>query len=172
MDLGLIIEPQSAFALRASYSCPCGCRPEVSYERAATPAIDTCCCGNQFAVGVAAEDHLTRRESFAMLTDRFEAPWGDAISVAWAIGPSTHAIENADEHGEQASDAQRPAPGDLTGPAADPVCGMTVDPEAARARGLHSAYRGQDYFFCGKGCKLEFDDDPGHFLDAAYVPSM
>lgn len=54
----------------------------------------------------------------------------------------------------------------------DPVCGMAVDRGAASAKGLHSSFNGVDYFFCGKGCKLEFDDDPDHFLDPAYLPSM
>jgi Cu+-exporting ATPase len=58
------------------------------------------------------------------------------------------------------------------GSAMDPVCGMSVDPEAARARGLHSSYQDRDYYFCGKGCKLEFDEDPGRYLDPRYVPSM
>ena len=53
--------------------------------------------------------------------------------------------------------------------AIDPVCGMTVEPEAARAKGLHSSYQGRDFFFCGKGCKLEFDDDPGRYLDPGYA---
>jgi Cu+-exporting ATPase len=56
--------------------------------------------------------------------------------------------------------------------AVDPVCGMTVEPESARAKGLHSSYQGTDYFFCGKGCKLEFDEDPKRYLDPAYTPSM
>jgi Cu+-exporting ATPase len=54
----------------------------------------------------------------------------------------------------------------------DPVCGMTVEPEAARAKGLSSMHEGIDYVFCGRGCKLEFDDDPGTYLAAGYVPSM
>ena len=54
----------------------------------------------------------------------------------------------------------------------DPVCGMCVEGESARSKGLHSPYQGRDYYFCGKGCKLEFDDDPEHFLDPAYLPSM
>lgn len=54
----------------------------------------------------------------------------------------------------------------------DPVCGMTVDPAVAREKGLHREYRGQDYYFCGKGCYLEFGDDPERFLDPSYVPSM
>jgi len=57
-------------------------------------------------------------------------------------------------------------------PAVDPVCGMTVDPPTARARGLTAQYEGIEYVFCGKGCKLEFEEDPGHYLDPAYQPSM
>jgi YHS domain-containing protein len=56
--------------------------------------------------------------------------------------------------------------------AVDPVCGMTVEREAARAKGLTSTYDGIDYYFCGKGCKLDFDEDPARYLDPAYVPSM
>jgi P-type Cu+ transporter len=56
--------------------------------------------------------------------------------------------------------------------AVDPVCGMTVDPATARERGLHSVYEDRDFFFCGRGCKLDFDEDPGRYLDPSYVPSM
>lgn len=54
----------------------------------------------------------------------------------------------------------------------DPVCGMTVDPSDARERGLQREYQGIDYYFCGKGCFLEFGDDPERYLDPSYVPSM
>ena len=54
----------------------------------------------------------------------------------------------------------------------DPVCGMTVDPESARAKGLTSSYNGREYVFCGKGCFLEFRDDPERFLDPSYQPEM
>ena len=54
----------------------------------------------------------------------------------------------------------------------DPVCGMTVDPDAARAKGLSSTHEGVEYVFCGRGCKLEFDDDPGTYLAPGYRPSM
>lgn len=56
--------------------------------------------------------------------------------------------------------------------ATDPVCGMTVDVAGAVAKGLHTTHAGVDYYFCGKGCKLEFGDDPMRFLDPAYTPSM
>jgi YHS domain-containing protein len=49
---------------------------------------------------------------------------------------------------------------------------MTVDPAAARDRGLVLTHVGRDYVFCGKGCMLEFRDDPERFLDPAYQPAM
>jgi YHS domain-containing protein len=57
-------------------------------------------------------------------------------------------------------------------PNEDPVCGMTVDLEQARSKGLVKEYAGTEYGFCGKGCFLEFGDDPEAFLEADYHPSM
>jgi Cu+-exporting ATPase len=54
----------------------------------------------------------------------------------------------------------------------DPVCGMTVDPATAEAAGLVTEHAGTTYWFCGRGCLLEFRDDPARFLDPAYEPSM
>jgi YHS domain-containing protein len=51
--------------------------------------------------------------------------------------------------------------------AIDPVCGMEVDTETAT---LSSEYEGTVYYFCGKGCKLDFDEDPEKYLDPAYEP--
>jgi YHS domain-containing protein len=49
---------------------------------------------------------------------------------------------------------------------------MTVDVVGARDKGLHVDHDGTAYYFCGKGCKLEFGDDPAKYLDPSYVPSM
>jgi Cu+-exporting ATPase len=56
--------------------------------------------------------------------------------------------------------------------ATHPVCGMTVGPVEARAAGNVTELDGKTYYFCGKGCKLEFGDDPEHYLDPDYRPSM
>ncbi len=56
--------------------------------------------------------------------------------------------------------------------ATDPVCGMTVEADPARAAGLHLEHDGRDFYFCGKGCLLEFRDDPGRYLDPNYTPTM
>jgi YHS domain-containing protein len=160
-----ILEPTPT-GLRAGYSCPCGCTPSVAYERGADIVDEGCCCGNQFAVGPAASSSLTPVSGFRLEAQRLQAPWGEALEVAWLVGPSVHGPSADHDHDEHA------APSDDTSAVVDPVCGMTVEPEAARAKGLHSSYQGRDFFFCGKGCKLEFDDDPEQYLDPAYVPSM
>ena len=60
----------------------------------------------------------------------------------------------------------------MASPATDPVCGMDVNREVASAQGLVSEYDGERYFFCGKGCKLDFDDEPAKFFDPSYTPTM
>ena len=51
----------------------------------------------------------------------------------------------------------------------DPVCGMDVDPTMTDLKIEHA---GTTYWFCGKGCLLEFRDDPERFLAPDYQPSM
>ena len=51
----------------------------------------------------------------------------------------------------------------------DPVCGMEVDTSATDLKLEHD---GTVYWFCGRGCLLEFRDDPARFLDPDYKPSM
>jgi Cu+-exporting ATPase len=51
----------------------------------------------------------------------------------------------------------------------DPVCGMEVDPATSE---LSLEHGGKTYWFCGKGCLLEFRDDPETYLAPEYVPSM
>jgi len=51
--------------------------------------------------------------------------------------------------------------------ASDPVCGMQVDTETAQWTAEHD---GKSYYFCSKGCMLDFKDDPEKYLDPGYVP--
>jgi Cu+-exporting ATPase len=57
-------------------------------------------------------------------------------------------------------------------PNEDPVCGMRVDVEQARSNGLTLTHEGHEYAFCGRGCLLEFRDDPEQYLDPAFQPVM
>ena len=47
--------------------------------------------------------------------------------------------------------------------ALDPVCGMTVDPAAARASAVHD---GRTYYFCCPSCASKFRADPGRYMHA------
>lgn len=60
----------------------------------------------------------------------------------------------------------------MTSMVKDPVCGMDVNPEIAAAQGLTAEHDGQTYYFCGRGCKLDFDDDPARIIDPGYEPHM
>lgn len=51
----------------------------------------------------------------------------------------------------------------------DPVCGMAVDTATSE---LSFEYDGKTYWFCGKGCLLEFRDDPEQFLAPEHEPTM
>lgn len=144
----LTVVDADAAGIRAGYQCPCGCSPSVEYRRGEALVEEGCCCGNHFAIGPHAGASLTPRPGFATEIQPFGAPWGEPLEAAWLVGPSTHGHDHGQEHGA-------PAAGSI-----DPVCGMTVQPETARANGLHSEYKGTDYFFCGKGCKLDFDEAP------------
>ena len=45
--------------------------------------------------------------------------------------------------------------------AIDPVCGMEV---TERRNAGKSEYKGTTYYFCSRGCKVEFDKDPEKYL--------
>lgn len=165
----LTILESSESGVRAGYSCPCGCTPSVAYKRGGGAVEDGCCCGNHFAVGPKGSSSLTPVAGFRLESVPFQAPWGEGLEAAWLVGPSVHGPTSEDEHHHE---PDHDHDGDSQSSPIDPVCGMTVEPESARARGLHSSYQGRDFFFCGKGCKLEFDDDPERYLDPSYVPSM
>lgn len=170
MELNLQIKPRNEDALVASYTCPCGCNPRVVYAKGSPETVDGCCCGNEFSVGPGASRQLQVGEGFLLQVDRFAAPWGESLEAAWKLGASQH----GDGHGDHGHDHDHDhgAAAAAPGTAIDPVCGMTVDIASATANGLHAQHAGVDYWFCGKGCKLEFGDDPARFLAPGYVPSM
>ncbi len=59
--------------------------------------------------------------------------------------------------------AAKPAPAEVSPTATDPVCGMTVEIQAARHRATH---QGHDYYFCNPRCREKFLADPLRFLAA------
>ena len=46
----------------------------------------------------------------------------------------------------------------------DPVCGMTPDPDTARAKGNVFSRNGKEFFFCSAGCKAKFEAEALKYL--------
>lgn len=51
----------------------------------------------------------------------------------------------------------------------DPVCGMDVDDATSQ---LSLVHEGVTYWFCSRGCLLEFQDHPEAYLSADRPPTM
>lgn len=77
-----------------------------------------------------------------------------------------------DQHQSHSHGRELPLAGGSEGQVIDPVCGMTVDLAAARAKTLTFVHEGTEYGFCGRGCRLDFEEDPDHYLAPDYTPSM
>lgn len=172
MYLDFQVKARAEDGLIAGYSCPCGCTPRLAYAKGSTDVVDGCCCGNEFAVGPAAGLHLHPSDGFALHTEGFTAPWGEPLEAAWKVGTATNVDEPGHGHGDHHDHAESATESQTPATAVDPVCGMIVDIAAATGKDLHVAYEGVDYYFCGKGCKLEFGDDPSKYLHPGYQPSM
>ena len=50
----------------------------------------------------------------------------------------------------------------------DPVCGMDINPTTAAGKSEH---KGETYYFCAGGCKVDFDKDPEKYLAPDFVPA-
>ena len=57
-------------------------------------------------------------------------------------------------------------------PSEDPVCGMTVEVDQARAHGLTLTRAETEFSFCSTGCLIDFRDHPDRYLAGNYIPSM
>ncbi|MFI4976327.1 MAG: YHS domain-containing protein [Caulobacterales bacterium] len=53
------------------------------------------------------------------------------------------------------------------GLATDPVCGMTVNPATTPH---HARHGGQEFHFCGAGCRAKFMADPRKYLNDGERP--
>ncbi len=62
-------------------------------------------------------------------------------------------------HGQHGAASQESSPATAAGDI-DPVCGMTVAPDAPH----HALHEGHDYRFCSAGCRSKFIADPARYL--------
>jgi len=66
------------------------------------------------------------------------------------------------DHGRCATPANEKSKGSGSDQVTDPVCGMTVDPNATPH---HADHDGQTYHFCSQGCRSKFVANPSAYLN-------
>ncbi|WP_246116176.1 heavy metal translocating P-type ATPase [Denitromonas halophila] len=77
-------------------------------------------------------------------------------------GHHSHGTACRHEHSKAPSDAHH---AHAETPLTDPVCGMTVSPDAGKPTARHE---GQTYHFCSSTCHDKFVADPAHYLAGAH----
>jgi Cu+-exporting ATPase len=82
--------------------------------------------------------------------------WNAVDEAAAHAGCGGHGHGHDHHHGHGAPDGEHALK--------DPVCGMAVDPHAAKHRAEH---HGQPHYFCSAGCREKFLADPGRYLSPA-----
>lgn len=83
--------------------------------------------------------------------------WGGLFYVMMRFGCGAHMM-GGHGHGHGGRRDHEPAAG---GGAKDPVCGMPVDPDHAKAA---SVYGGKTYYFCSTSCRDKFEQAPTKFV--------
>jgi YHS domain-containing protein len=82
--------------------------------------------------------------------------WAAIFFFMMRYGCGAHVMGHA--HHEPSGDGSGTAPEK----AIDPVCGMTVDAEDAKAKS--AVYRGRPYYFCSNSCRDKFEAAPTSYL--------
>lgn len=109
-----------------------------------------------------------RRAAAKLMEEKTAAPEKASSSQAALENKTTPKTELAAPPPAPSSAATPPA-APATAPAPvtavkDPVCGMTVNPESAKADGLIAEVDGTTYFFCSEDCREQFKQNPTQFL--------
>lgn len=87
--------------------------------------------------------------------------WGGFFFFMMRFGCGAHIGGHGHAEGHGGHDVPQPG-----GKAKDPVCGMDVEPQRARAT---SVYRGSTYYFCSTSCRDKFEQAPEKYAPAAAV---
>jgi Cu+-exporting ATPase len=81
-------------------------------------------------------------------------------------------VPSPDHHDHASHSSHAPDPGtdeSTSGLVKDPVCGMQIDPNAARGGSLE--YAGGRVYFCNPKCRERFNADPARYLGSAAPPA-
>jgi membrane fusion protein, copper/silver efflux system len=92
---------------------------------------------------------------------RVETGWrsDDRIEVVKGLMPGERIVVSGSFLLDSESRMNAPA-NEIASQETDPICGMDVDREKAKAAGRVSLHRGEAYYFCSDQCKRQFDANP------------
>jgi membrane fusion protein, copper/silver efflux system len=120
---------------------------------------------------VAAEAVLDTGQSTSVFLDRGNGVFeprrvkigrrlGDQVQILGGLEPGERIVVSGTFLLDSESRMRLAAASPSGGSAMDPVCGMAVDPQKAKASRRFSAYQGRTYYFCSDNCLRSFNQDP------------
>ena len=89
---------------------------------------------------------------------------GDQVQITHGLAAGERIVTSGNFLFDSESRMKLAASGLLAASATDPVCGMAVDENSAKAAKRATDYQGRTWFFCSAGCKKKFDADPAKSL--------
>ncbi len=101
--------------------------------------------------------------------------YGDRVEIIKGLMPGERIVISGNFLIDSESRMKLAAAGLYGDLSKDPVCGMDVAENKAKAAGKTSEYRGKMYFFCSDRCKDQFQNDPKRFVTqeiASASPSL
>ena len=104
---------------------------------------------------------------FAPRTVQAGESFGDKTAVASGLAPGDRIVVSGaflidSESRMKPSDAPGEAQAAKSESVTDPVCGMTVDPDAMET--VHTTYKSKTYYFCCEKCRNCFESHPDKYL--------
>jgi membrane fusion protein, copper/silver efflux system len=98
---------------------------------------------------------------------RVETGWrfGDRVEITGGLMPGERIVVSGNFLLDSESRMKLAAGGMNETLSRDPVCGMDVREDKAKAAGLKSEYKGKTYYFCDDQCRQEFESNPERFVD-------
>ncbi len=92
---------------------------------------------------------------------------GERVEIARGLMPGEKIVVSGNFLMDSEARMQQAATG-ITGKIGrDPVCGMNIDEDSARAAGNYLEYRGQTYFFCDPREREDFRKEPERYLKSS-----
>jgi YHS domain-containing protein len=94
---------------------------------------------------------------------------GDRVEVVKGLMEGERIVGSASFLLDSESRMKNAAAGIFT-PEVDPVCGMEVDRDRAKASGREITHEDAHYYFCSEDCRKKFAADPAQYLHAGHGP--